>query len=253
MSRVNRSSSPIGATAQLMLQQSRGGTSGAFLVRADDGNRYWCKALNNLQSPEVLANEQIVGNLGVLIGAPVCPVRPIYIPNALVGLEFKAGTGRTLEEGWSSGSLAVEPATETHDLASRNRDDNPRRQAGIYAFYDWLGGSDPQWLTVGSELMYYSHDHGHYFPGGPNWSKTSLQASAGAPNRLATPPQGLDQTELDRLATAIEAVVETEVVTVLNGLPRSWPPDDDALDALIDYVLARTAPVAQRLRSMVTV
>lgn len=35
------------------LQQSKHGSSGSFLVLADDRNRYWCKTLNNLQSPRV--------------------------------------------------------------------------------------------------------------------------------------------------------------------------------------------------------
>jgi hypothetical protein len=51
--------------------QSQGGGSGSFLIRANDGERYWCKTLNNLQNePRVPANEQLVARLGLLIGAP---------------------------------------------------------------------------------------------------------------------------------------------------------------------------------------
>jgi hypothetical protein len=220
-------------------------------VRAADGRRYWCKTLNNFQSPRVPANEQIVGRLGALIGAPVCEVELIWIPDTLAGVEFRSG--RTLEEGWASGSVAVEPAIETREMTARTRDDNARRHTGLYALHDWLGGSDAQWLTVGPDQRYFSHDHGHYFPGGPGWSEANLQASAGAPYPLAFPTPGLDPRERDRLADAIAAVSEDDVAGLLSVLPSSWPPDDDQLEALIDFILGRRAAVAHRVRALVTV
>jgi hypothetical protein len=138
--------------------------------------RYWCKTLNNLQDPRVPVNEQIVARLGLLIGAPVCVPKLVYMPPPLVGWEFRAGQGRLIEEGWAHGSRAVHHTVETHDLASRAKNDNARRHVGIYALYDWCGGSDPQWLRAGAEEEYHSHDHGHYFPGGPG--------------RRLTPPPG---------------------------------------------------------------
>lgn len=128
----------------------------------------------------VPVNEQLAGRLGMLIGAPVCEPQLVRIPSDLIGWEIRPGTGRLLEEGWVHGSLAVEPVVETRDLSSRSTDDNPRRHAGIYALHDWLGGSDAQWLAAGPESIFYSHDHGHYFPGGPAWTSASLGQAANA-------------------------------------------------------------------------
>lgn len=252
MPRVKRSGDPDGVEAEAPLKPSTGGGSGSFLVRADDGNRYWCKTLNNLQHPRVPLNEQIVGRLGLLIGAPVCRPQLVRISPALVGWEFRPGSGRLLEEGWAHGSLAVDPALETRDIQmNRARDENPRRQAGIYALHDWTGGSDSQWLMEGADGMFHSHDHGHYLPGGPGWTIASLQASAAATFELPTPPTGLDAAELERLADALNAVTEQEIVEVVSKLPAAWPVQDDELEALVDFVNDRRQAVAQRLRALV--
>jgi hypothetical protein len=102
----------------------------------------------------------------------------------------------------------------------------------------------------GTESVFYSHDHGHYFPGGPAWTIAGLQQEVASSYALPTPPNGLDAGELERLANQLEAVVEQELVTVMSKLPDGWPVQDDELDALIDFLRDRRQPVAQRLRSL---
>lgn len=253
MSRVVRAATPSGVRAEILLSQHNGGSSGAFLVRADDGNRYWCKVLNNGQnSPRVPINEQIVGRLGTLIGVGVCLPVLVEIPEVLAGWEFLPG--RCLEAGWAHGSLAVDPAIETRAIDHRADDDNIRRQAGFFAVHDWLAGQDAQWLIgVGEDNAYYSHDHGHYFPGGPDWTVDSLGTNVGNPYSLGAPPDGLDAQELERLAGALEAVTEEEVVSELAKLPAEWPVTDDELEAVLDFALARRGAVAERLRAMISI
>ena len=113
MTPVRQSQEPEGVAAILPIQQSVAGSAGSFLVAADDGNRYWCKPLNNRQSPRVPATEQIVGRLGALIDAPVCEVELVAL-DGIAGFEFTPG--RLAEPGWAHGSLAVDPALEIRDL-----------------------------------------------------------------------------------------------------------------------------------------
>ena len=214
---------------------------------ADDGQRYWCKVLNNPQGPRVLANEQIVGRLGTLIGAPVCEVDLVYIPAALAGWEFRPGL--QLAEGWAHGSLAVEPVTETRTFEDRAQDDNARRHAGICALHDWMGGSDCQWLIRGANREYHSHDHGHYFPSGPDWTTAALQAHRDVPIQIATSNTGLDPLELRRLANAVEAVSVEDIELCIAKVPAAWPPTDAELDELVAYLTHRRHPVAERLRA----
>lgn len=246
---MRRATSPIGVTAEAPLQQSGSGGSGSFLVRADDGRRYWCKTVNNLQHERVPVNEQVVSLLGVLIGAPVCEPQLVRMPTALAGWEFRPG--RAIEQGWAHGSLAVQPVVETHDLGSRASDDNARRHVGIYALFDWTGGSDPQWLMAGADAEFYSHDHGHYFPGGPGWTIAGLQAAGTSAYQLGFPATDLDHVEVARVADRLEAVDEQDIAGCMSNLPAEWPVGDDELEALVDFVYGRREAVAQRLRGLV--
>jgi hypothetical protein len=241
-----------GVVADAPLKPSTAGSSGSFLVLADDKNRYWCKTLNNLQDPRVPVNEQVVARLGVLIGAPVCEPQFVRMQGAVVGWEFRPGSGRRVEEGWAHGSLAVDPCVEIHDVATnRASDDNARRHAGIYALYDWTAGANGQWLMAGDDSTFHSHDHGHYFPGGPAWTVATLQASAASSFALPVPPTGLDETELERLAYRLDALTEQEIAGVMSNLPAEWPVRDEELEALIDFIYGRRQDVAQRLRALV--
>jgi hypothetical protein len=214
---------------------------------ADDERRYWCKALNNPQSPRVPVNEQIVGRIGAMIGAPVCEVGLVSIPAALAGWEFR--DGHPLSEGWVHASVALDPVVETHSLDDRALDSNGKRHAGICALYDWMGGSDPQWLVRGADREYFSHDHGHYFPSGPSWTAESLNTSRDAVAAVATPSAGLEAEELSRLAAAIEAATVEEIEACISNVPPGWPVTDAELDSLVEYLAHRRALVAERLRT----
>jgi hypothetical protein len=235
-------------TAVAPLRRSSQGGSGSFLVRADDGQRYWCKTLNNAQHPRVPINEYLVARLGHAIGVAVCEPRLVEIPTALVGWEFRPGL--LLAEGCAYGGRAIEAAIETRALDHRSSVDNAVRQAGFYALHDWLGGSDPQWLYASADgNRYYSHDHGHYF-WGPAWTIGSLTAQIATPAPLGMPPTGLNAGEIDRLATRLEGLGREEMRAAMSNVPPSWPIEGAELDAVLDFVVQRCQPVAQRLRAM---
>src|SRR5919109_2283208 len=172
---------PTGVRAIAALQKSDRGSSNSFLVLADDGARYWCKVLNNGQSPRVPVNEQVVGRLGKLVGIGVCEAQLVEITEDLAGWEFAGG--KALEPGWAHGSRAVEGAIETNTLDHRADDENASRHAGFVALFDWLGGSDPQWLySTTDSNRYFSHDHGHYL-GTPEWTIDTLDQRREGENR----------------------------------------------------------------------
>lgn len=232
------------------LRPSSAGGSGSFLVLGDDGRRYWCKSLNNFQGPRISVTEQIVGRLATLIGAPVCEVALVEL-DAIVGWEFRPGSGRFVETGWAHGSVALDPAIETRSLDHRTDDDNRRRHGGIYAMCDWLAGSDVQWLYgVDEHNAYYSHDHGYYLTG-PDWTQTSLAAGRDAAYTISIPPDQLDDAELTRLADALDGLTRQDIEGELSKLPGNWPVDDSELDAVADFVDHRRGPVAARLRAIV--
>lgn len=239
---------PEHVTAILAVEPSTKGGSGSFLVRADDGRRYWCKSLNNGQSPRVPITEQIVGRLAESIGVHVCEPRLVQIPAQLAGWEFRPG--KHLEEGWVHGSLAVENAVETHQLDHRGDDDNARRHAGFFAVYDWLGGNDPQWLYSSTESnAYYQHDNGHYL-GGPGWTAESLRQTVNHANPLQQATVGLNSEELKRLADALAVMTRQEIADALANMDGIWPIDPAELEAVIDFAEGRRRDVAARLRTL---
>ena len=144
---------------EMPLQPSAAGGSGTFLAQLSDRRRWWVKPQNNFQGPKVIVTEHIVARAGALIGAPVCEVAIAQIPDEIVGWEFRAGAG--LQAGFAHASLAVDDAHEARTLDHRERDDNRRRQAGIFALYDWCWGGDDQWLySESADRAVFSHDHG---------------------------------------------------------------------------------------------
>lgn len=238
-----------GVAAVLPLRRSTHGVSASFMVRADDGADYWCKAVNNPSSARIPANEQIAGRLGLLIGASVADPTLVKL-DGIAGWEFHAG--RVVESGWAHGCAAVDGAFETRSLDHRGDDHNRVRHAGFYALMDWLAGGDQQWLYSSSaENAYFSHDHGHFFPGGPDWTQQALAATGTAARQLGVAPDGLDKTELNRLADAIEAATRGQIDDVLSKIPAAWPVSDEELAALAAFLESRRAPAAARLRSLV--
>jgi len=237
-----------GVKAALPLRKSTHGVSASFLVQADDGQDYWCKALNNPTSTRIPINERSAALLGRRIGVAI-PEPALVDLSGIVGWEFHPGT--FVEAGWAHGAAAVEGAIETRNLQHRGDDDNRARHAGFYALMDWLAGGDQQWLYSGPEQnAYYSHDHGHFFPGGPDWTTASLAAVGTSAQQLTLPPTGLDESELDRLADELEATTNAEIDAALSQIPAAWPVADAELEALAGFIAARQASVAARLRSL---
>jgi hypothetical protein len=229
------------------LTQSSEGGSGVFLARASDGQRWWVKPENNFQSPKVVATEYLVGKLGHLIGAPTCEVRIARIPDEIAGWEFRPGA--TLEAGFAHASRDVENAQLMRALEHRQRDDNRRRHAGVFAIYDWCWGSDDQWLYAQTDdLKLYSHDHGHYLPGGPNWSEFTLIGQVDEAHQPGHPADGLDRDAVEEFATRLEQLGRDDFIPIMRSVPSSWSVTDADLEAVGVFAERRAPAVAGRLR-----
>jgi hypothetical protein len=231
------------------LVPSPSGGSGTFLAVASDRQRWWVKPQNNLQGPRVIVAENIVGRVGALINAPVCEVAAVSIPEELAGWEFRPGA--KLEAGVAHASLAVDDAQELRQLEYRDRDDNRRRHAGVFALYDWCWGADDQWLHCESDdRKVYSHDHGMYLPDGPAWTEATLLTVVDQAHPLGHTASGVDADALNAFADRLDAIGREEIAEVMSSVPASWPASDGEL-ATVGFFLERRAPaVAARLRAL---
>ena len=230
--------------------EDRGGSRPCH-VAADDGQTYWIKQVNNPQSARVPVTEQVIAACGLLIGAPVRETRLIGIPADFEGEKLMNGT--VLGQGIAHGSLNLEFAIfdKTWAPDHRDRDDNRRRHAAYFALFDWCWGDDRQWLYDSAEdLTMYSHDHGHFLPGAPDWSGETLRQAVDLERSLDTSPDGLDRHELIRVANALEAMTTGPLLRILASIPASWPVDDQELEVLGWFLDCRRGPVAGRIRQL---
>lgn len=195
----------------------------------------------------MVVTEAIVGAAGKLIGAPVCETAIVEIPRELTGWEFRPGL--RLEPGFAHASRMVNDAVEARDLLYRDRDENRRHHAGVFALYDWCYGSDDQWLySRSAEDQLFSHDHGWYLPEpGPTWSEASLVARAGQPRPLQRPSNGLDRAELGRLSHKLRGLEASQLVEALCAIPSQWPVTDGELECVGWFLQSRAKDVADRL------
>ncbi|WP_420619465.1 HipA family kinase [Candidatus Poriferisocius sp.] len=241
-----RRSGVPGPTIEVLLQPSPRGGSGTFLAADSDGLQWWVKPLNNLQGERVAVTEAIVGVVGGLIGAPVCETAVVTLPEELRGWEFRPGS--QLEPGLAHASRAVDSAVEDRQLLHRDRDDNGRRHAGVFALYDWCWGGDDQWLySASDDKKLFSHDHGFYLPEGPRWTEHSLVERVDDPRRLTSSVDGLDASELSQLSARLRQLEADALADALRTIPRGWPVTDEELEAVGWFLQRRAAPVADRL------
>ena len=225
------------------------------LVRADDDRRYWLKAVNNPQHPNIPIVEQIVGRCGALIGAPVCPVELIGIPKDLASYPLYPGVA--LEAGIAHGSLDVMSSHVTWSLEHAERDENRSRYLGLIALYDWCWGDDPQWLvqtgtrenlTEAFDHEYYSHDHGEYLFSREEWTRSAIMARIDEPRLLSMHPSWSTLAGFAELADRLEAVTHEQLVDALAAIPVSWPVSDAHLELLGFFLERRRDAVATRVR-----
>jgi hypothetical protein len=231
------------------LAQGKGSASSPFLAEASDGEKWWVKP-PQVSLAKALVTELVTGLCGAMIGAPVCEVSEIIIPDMLLPWEFKPG--QQLPTGVGSATREIPPVVleEKGALGHRTQDDNARRHVGVYAIADWFFGADYQWLyRTSDEWTIYSHDHGWYLPPeGGDWSQDQLRGAVGTPHELPDDPVGLDQAQIDSIADNLLAVTHPGLAKVLSRVPASWPVSDSELDTLGWYLEARAPDVASRLR-----
>lgn len=227
----------------------RGGSQ-SFPVLDTEDERWYVKAPNNPQGGRVIVTEFIVSAAGRLIGAPVCEVQPMLIPDEFAGMRFP--NGLELVPGVGSASRTIPNVVEEGTLGHGTEDDNHRRHAGVVALYDWCWGGDGQWLYCASaENRVYSHDHGWYLPPeGADWTEAALLADVDTPHPFPALPSDLDLEELERLAGALEAVGREDLRRILAEVPLEWGIPSSELEAT-GYFLERRAPaVAERMRAL---
>lgn len=193
--------------------QSMPGPQEQYVVKARrDGFR-------EVELPRVMIAEQVVGTLGIALGAPVPPIDLIYIPDSF----RRQDTALTdIVPGYAHGSQQIPDCTERKGIEHVDVPENRPRFAHLAVLYGWCGASDHQFIyEQQSPRLVWSVDHGHFL-GGPERPTF--------PDLSSLPPAQPDATILqqvrlrdDEVRSALSRLSQVTVDDVSRAV--SIPPD----------------------------
>jgi len=191
------------------------------VLGCDDGSDYVVKGS---QAGKAIVNEQVVGRLGHLIGAPIPAIKIVNVPAELI-----AGNSAEISHvrpGLAHGSALQNNCTDKEGLGRTDVPENEKRFAALAVLYGWTHAGDRQLIyCLDKPQLVWSVDHGHFFPGGPNWSVPSLQGVGAAsvfpelaavcePESIEEVISVLSTVKLEDIAAAVAAPPDTWAVTI---------------------------------------
>lgn len=209
------------------------------LVGCDDGNLW---VLKGLQNQRAIVNEQVVARIGALIGAPVCEVDIIELPQELCALEPQLAD---VAPGLGHGVRYVADTSDREGVKHTAEPGNVPRFAALQVLYTLTHAGDHQLIysTIAPHIV-YSVDHGHFFPSGPNWTVNTLAA--------CPPVQQLDPTfaacgiaanELKVIRPVLAAATDEKLQEIVGSVPAAWGIGDAERSSMHDFLVRRRGEV----------
>lgn len=231
----------------LVRQAATGAEPG--LVMADDGNAYWVKAQGNQHGPTSLLSERVVGLAGEWLGAPVAPSRLIELPDAIAA-SWKLQSGQRVTPGLAHGSMVVTTqAVEQVELTHHKKDGNASRGPAYVALWEWCLGEDEQFIYDSAKSMtVWSIDHGLWIGGGGQWDMSFFTAPPVPTPRWPGPVKDLSRSAFLAAADRLDSFTLSDAQGIAQAVPLEWGFTTTELATVADWLFARAALVAARLR-----
>jgi HipA-like protein len=233
---------PKTVVAKTFLRQLDGFSKGV-LLSCDDGADY---SVKGPQIGRAIVNEHIVARLGILLGAPVPEAEFVCIED-LRAIEPKLAH---MGQGLCHGSLWAPDCSNRENVQYTTEPENRPRFALLALLYSWAHAGDHQFIykTQPPHLV-YSLDHGHFFPGGPNWEAANLAIPpVTAIDGVFGSCQLLDA-ELRIARASLEQIKATNIADAVAGPPDDWGINIDERLLLVKYLDKRRGEVLNFLPS----
>lgn len=209
------------------------------LVTCDDGKKY---VLKGAHCGKAIVNEQIVARLGFLLGAPVCPTLLIEIPEELCNIEPQMND---ISPGLAHAINFIDDCSERAGIDHTGVAENRERFAHLEILYTWMHAGDHQLIyrTTPPHLV-YSVDHGHFFPGGPDWSVQTLASAAAILqyDQVFT-VAAITRAERSNVLAKLTAITDTQIDEIVAGPPASWGIDLIERAALSAMIKSRKSQI----------
>jgi hypothetical protein len=118
--------------------------------------------------------------------------------------------------------------------------DNRTRFASLAVFYGLAQASDHQFFYEDGSNHVLSFDHGHFFPGGPNWSTVTLaQVGPAVPDQQIVQQCNLTVDEISAAKSTLERLTTEVIVAAVAAPPAAWGLSLDERVALAAYLEKR--------------
>jgi hypothetical protein len=205
------------------------------LLRCNDGKNYVVKGQ---QAGRQIINDQIVARLGMAIGAPVGEPKIVEIPTELVAIETHLSD---ISPGKAHGTLFISDCFDSWDLIATSEPENRKRLALLTTLYGWISANDRQFIFNNNPpRLIHSVDHGHFFPGGPNWTENDLmQAPSAELDPELSSICSLKPDEVKQALFALKAVREETIIQAVASLPSEWGLKIDERVTMVAYLIRR--------------
>lgn len=186
------------------------------VLGCSDGRDYVVKGC---QIGKAVVNEQVVAVLGRLIGAPIPATQIVDVPGELISMNTDVSHVRA---GLAHGSVLQENSTDKQWLGHTDVPENEKRFAVLSVLYGWAHVGDQQLIySLDKPPLVWSVDHGHFFPGGPNWSIPNLQTAATATVNQALAAVSTSKS-IGEVIEVIASVKPEDIATAVAAPPPSW-------------------------------
>lgn len=197
------------------------------------------------QAGRGIVNDQVIAHLGVELGAPVGLPRIVNIPDELVSIEPQLAD---VAPGLSHGTLAIPDCTDRSWVSFCEEGDNRKRFARLAVLYGWCHSGDHQVIFANQQpRLVYSVDHGHFFPGGPEWRiETLLNAAPPVASAEIVAGCNLPNEDLDEAIAALRRVDDEAICRAIAQPPDEWGININERVALAEYLASRRDRLASK-------
>ncbi|MGD0115993.1 MAG: HipA family kinase [Dehalococcoidia bacterium] len=216
-----------------------GSFSAPVKILADDGRTYLIKGR---QIGKAVVNDRVVGLLGKALGAPVASVTLVDLPQPLIAAEPAM---RHMMPGMCHGSLWLENCTDREGITYTDVPENRTRFAALAILYTWVGAQDHQFIyQKAAPHIVYSVDHGHFFPGGPDWRIETLRQAVEPVLDPCFHACDLGPEDLAPYCDCLRSLPNRAIAEAVAAPCRDWQITEDERIELAFYLDQRRIPTA---------
>ena len=202
------------------------------LLKCQDGREYVVKGQ---QAGRQIVNDNITARLGFAIGAPVGEPKIVEVSAELIAIEPRLSH---IRPGTAHATLFIPDCFDSWELIATSEPENRSRFALLAVLYGWVYANDIQFIfQKNPPRLVYSVDHGHLFPGGPDWTKLDLMQ---APQAELNPDLynncNFTPDEISSALRALQSVSEETIIQAVAAPPNEWGLTLDERVTLVEYL-----------------